>query len=76
MSIYIESYPHLDATQTQESSFVWFISAADSQLLQAHFGMSHPPALARVLLDNGIVLSQALGWEGRIGDDLRRTGDL
>lgn len=67
MSIFIESYPYLDVTRSVESSFVWFISAADPALLKTNFRMSHPPALGRVLLDNAIVLSQNLGLEGRIG---------
>jgi hypothetical protein len=67
MSIVIERYPYLDVARTLDSSFVWFISAADSALLQSEFGMSHPPALGRVLLDNAIVLSQNMGLGGRIG---------
>lgn len=67
MSILIESYPYLDATRNLDSSFVWFMSAADSAVLKSHFHMSHPPALARVLLDNAIVLSQNIGSKGRIG---------
>jgi hypothetical protein len=67
MSILIESYPYLDVTRSLESTFVWFISAADPHVLQSDFGMSHPPALGRVLLDNAIVLSQNRGWEGRMG---------
>ena len=67
MSILIETYPYLDVTRSLESSFVWFISAADSELLQSDFGMSQPPALGRVLLDNAIILSQNAGLEGRIG---------
>jgi hypothetical protein len=66
MSIFIESYPYLDVTRSLESSFVWFISAADSALLQSDFRMSQPPALGRVLLDNAIILSQNAGLEGRI----------
>jgi len=67
MSIVIEDYPYLDVEHSGESNFVWFMSAADSRVLAAEFGMSHPPALARVLLDNAIVLSQNAGLEGRIG---------
>jgi hypothetical protein len=67
MSIFIESYPYLDVTRSLESSFVWFISAADSALLQSDFRMSQPPALGRVLLDNAIILSQNARLEGRIG---------
>jgi hypothetical protein len=67
MSIVIEEYPHLDIEHPGESNFMWFMSAADSQVLAAEFGMSHPPALGRVLLDNAIVLSQNAGLEGRIG---------
>jgi hypothetical protein len=67
MSLYIESYPYLEVRRSLESSFVWFVSAADAALLQADFHMSQPPALGRVLVDNAIVLSQNLGLEGRIG---------
>lgn len=67
MSIMIESYPYLDSRRDVQSSFVWFISAADTSVLQSEFAMSDPPALGRVLLDNAIVLSQALGLGGRIG---------
>jgi hypothetical protein len=67
MSIFIESYPYLDATRAVDSCFVWFISAADPATLRADFAMSHPPALGRALLDNAIVLSQNAGLAGRIG---------
>jgi len=67
MSIFIEGYPFLDAAGSFESYFVWFMSAADPALLQSDFGMSEPPALGRVLLDNAIVLSQNAGHRGRIG---------
>jgi hypothetical protein len=67
MSIFIESYPYLEAERGVDSYFVWFMSAADSALLHAHFDMTHPPALGRVLLDNAIVLSQNAGLGGRIG---------
>jgi hypothetical protein len=67
LSILIEAYPYLDVGQPGESHFVWFMSAADPGVLTTEFGMSHPPALARVLLDNAIVLSQNAGLGGRIG---------
>ncbi len=67
MSVLIEHYPYLDADSPGESHFVWFMSAADAGVLKAQFGMSHPPALGRVLLDNAIVLSQNAGLAGRIG---------
>lgn len=73
MSIFIENYPYLDvarysdADEEVESHFVWFLSAADPAVLMANFGLSHPPALGRVLLDNAIVLSQNSGLGGRIG---------
>src|SRR5450631_715018 len=67
MSILIESYPYLDATRAVDSTFVWFVSAADPHVLQSDFGMSSPPALGRVHLDNAIVVSQNAGWAGRIG---------
>jgi hypothetical protein len=74
MSVFIESYPYLDVTRNLESSFVWFISAADSAVLKADFRMSHPPALGRVLLDNAIVFSQNIGFDGRIGLHAAATG--
>ncbi len=67
MSVLIEQYPYLDVACPDESHFVWFMSAADAGVLKADFGMSHPPALGRVLLDNAIVLSQNAGLAGRIG---------
>jgi hypothetical protein len=67
MSILIENYPYLDVSRPNDSYFVWFISAADPDVLAAEFGMSHPPALGRVLLDNAIVLSQNSGLAGRVG---------
>jgi hypothetical protein len=67
MSILIEEYPYLDVSVQADSVFVWFVSAADSTVLQEEFHMSHPPALGRVLLDNAIVLSQNAGTLGRLG---------
>jgi hypothetical protein len=67
MSVLIEHYPYLDVESPGESHFVWFMSAADPGVLKAQFGMSHPPALGRVLLDNAIVLSQNAGLAGRMG---------
>jgi hypothetical protein len=67
MSILIENYPYLDVGKPAQSYFVWFMSAAEPSVLQSDFGMSHPPALARLLLDNAIVLSQNSGLEGRLG---------
>jgi hypothetical protein len=67
MSILIERYPYLDVTTSALSHFVWFMSAADPGVLQSDFRMSQPPALARLLMDNAIVLSQNSGLEGRMG---------
>lgn len=67
MSILIESYPYLDVYRKEDSHFVWFISAADGATLESQFGMSHPPALGQLLLDNAVVLSQNAGLGGRIG---------
>jgi hypothetical protein len=67
MSILIERYPYLDVTDSALSHFVWFMSGADPGVLQSDFGMSQPPALARLLLDNAIVLSQNSGLAGRMG---------
>jgi len=68
MSILIERYPYLDvAAPAGDSHFVWFISAADSGVLSAQFGVAEPPALGRIFLDNGVVLSQNGGFAGRIG---------
>lgn len=67
MSIMIERYPHLDQRDLSDSHFVWFISAADTSVLKARYGMSHPPSLMRVHLDNAMVLSFHAGFEGRIG---------
>jgi hypothetical protein len=67
MSILIENYPYLDVGKPAQSYFVWFISAAEPSVLQSDFGISHPPALARLLLDNAIILSQNSELEGRMG---------
>ncbi len=67
LSIMVEAYPHLDADHPGESHFLWFMSAADPGVLTTEFGMSQPPALGRLLLDNAIVLSQNAGLGGRIG---------
>ncbi|MGD0491918.1 MAG: hypothetical protein ABSC32_10240 [Steroidobacteraceae bacterium] len=67
MSIFIEHYPYLDVRRRLDSYFIWFMSAADPALLKSDFGMTRPPALGRVLLDNAIVLSQNAGLRGRIG---------
>jgi len=67
MSILIERYPYLEIGTPSDSYFLWFISAADSGVLSSHFGVSDPPALGRVLLDDAIVLSQNDGLSGRMG---------
>jgi hypothetical protein len=74
MSIFIETYPYLDVSTRADSVFVWFISSAEPTVLRENFGMSHPPALGRVLLDNAIVLSQNAGLAGRIGLHAARAG--
>jgi len=67
MSIVIENYPHLDVAAPSNAHFVWFISAAEKDVLIRHFQMSNPPSLGRILLDNAMVLSLNAGLEGRIG---------
>jgi len=67
MAIVIEGYPHLDVTDRSQSNFVWFISAADSDVLKHHHGVSEPPSLGRVLIDCAIVSSENAGFNGRIG---------
>jgi hypothetical protein len=67
MSILIEQYPYLDISTPSESNFVWFISSADPGVLTSYLGVSDPPALGRVLLDNAMVLSQNAGLFGRMG---------
>jgi hypothetical protein len=74
MSILIEEYPYLDINHPGSSHFVWFMSAADAEVLASDFGMSHAPALARVLLDNAIVLSQNAGLAGQIGAHAAAAG--
>ena len=74
MSILIEEYPYLDVTRDVDADFLWFISAADPEVLTGQFGMSNPPALGRVLIDNAIVLSQNAGLGGRIGLHAAVTG--
>jgi hypothetical protein len=67
MSMLIDAYPHLDVLDPSDSSFVWFISAADSAVLTSQFGVSDPPSLGRVLLDSPIVISHNAGFGGRTG---------
>jgi hypothetical protein len=67
MSMFIQRYPYLDVRQPSDAEFIWFISGADPAVLASKFGISHPPSLARVFIDMGIVLSQNVGTEGRIG---------
>jgi hypothetical protein len=67
MSILIETYPYLDAYRAEDSNFVWFISAAEPQILETHFGMTHPPSLGAVFLDNALILRQNAGLGSRIG---------
>jgi len=74
MLILIENYPAVHDAGGARSEFLWFLSAADKQVLRANFGMSHPPALARVLIDNAIVLSQNAGFAGRTGLHAARAG--
>jgi hypothetical protein len=52
MSILIEEYPYLDVARDVAADFLWFISAADPAVLTEQFGMSNPPLLGRVLIDN------------------------
>jgi hypothetical protein len=74
LSILVEAYPHLDVDHPDESHFLWFMSAADPGVLTTEFGMSQPPSLGRLLLDNAIVLSQNAGLGGRIGLHAARAG--
>ncbi|HKT88446.1 MAG TPA: hypothetical protein VJQ59_08420 [Candidatus Sulfotelmatobacter sp.] len=67
MSILIQHYPYLDFRTPDDSHFMWFMSAAEADVLRRNFGVSDPPSLGRVLLDNAIVLSQNAGLSGRIG---------
>lgn len=73
MFLMIEHYYHLDSNHPNTAHFLWFLSVADSGILSAH-GFSHPPSLLRVLLDLGIVLSQNMGLDGRIGLHAARAG--
>ncbi len=67
MSIIIERYPYLDAEDAASSYFIWFMCAADENVLIEHFGFSNPPAVGEVLIDNALVLSANDQLEGRIG---------
>jgi hypothetical protein len=67
MSMFIEDYPYLGSSTAKSSEFVWFISAADPEVLATNFRMTRAPSLARIMLDMGIVLSQNAGFSGRIG---------
>jgi hypothetical protein len=74
MSIVIEDYPHLDVSDPGQSDFLWFMSAAESVVLQHRFGVSNPPSLGRVLIDCGIILSQNAGFWGRVGLHAAQAG--
>lgn len=67
MAILIEDYPHLDINDRSGSHFVWFISAADSDVLKYCHGVSEPPSLGRVLIDCALISSEDAGFNGRIG---------
>jgi hypothetical protein len=74
MAIVIEGYPHVDVTDRSHSNFVWFISAADSDVLKYRHGVSDPPSLGRVLIDCALVSSEGAGFEGRISLHASREG--
>lgn len=65
MSLVIERYPRLDATQGF-AHFLWLVSSAPASIL-AGFGVSDPPSLGLVTVDTSMVLSENAGLVGRIG---------
>ena len=66
MSLLIERYPRLDIAMPGFAHFLWFVSAAPDSIL-ARFGVSDPPSLGRVSVDNCLVLSENAALAGRIG---------
>lgn len=73
MSILIEDYPALDIENPETTNFIWFISAADPEVL-AHLGVTSPPSLGQILIDNAIVLAQNAGFLGGIGLHAAKAG--
>jgi len=63
MVLLIERYPYL-ANPSQDSTFVWFLSAAPAEALKSFDGI--PLSLGGVLLDIAITTSINTGTEGRI----------
>lgn len=74
MAIVIEDHPHVDVTDRSHSNFVWFISAADSDVLKYRHGVSDPPSLGRVLIDCALISSEDAGFSGRISLHASRKG--
>lgn len=67
MSFVIERFPHLNSgLQGLESHFLWFVSAAPTEVLDT-LGMTDPPSVGRIVIDASMVLSWNADLSGRIG---------
>lgn len=66
MSFVVERYPHLDVSQPGMAHFLWFLSSAPDSIF-ARYGVSDPPSLGSIAVDNTMVLSESYGLDGRMG---------
>jgi hypothetical protein len=65
MLLLIERYPHVDpAEQGVDSTFMWFLSTAPDEAMQA-MGVARPPSLGIAVVDTALVHSAADGCNGR-----------
>lgn len=65
MLLMIERYPSVDPDASTKSVFVWYLTAAPTDRLEA-LGVRDAPALGRACIDAAIVTSQNLGQNGSI----------
>lgn len=62
----IADYPHLNVSEAGLAHFLWFMSSAPDRVL-ARYGVSDPPSLGAIGIDNAMVLSENSGHNGRMG---------
>jgi hypothetical protein len=68
MTLLIDPYFDLGSSPSRSvnSTFVWFLASAPSEVL-GELGVSEPPSLGTACLDNALVYSKNNGWLGKIG---------
>ena len=68
MSMLIDPYFDFGSAPawSRDSAFVWFLASAPAEILVS-LGVSDPPSLGRVCLDNALVYSVNAGLLGKIG---------